>query len=440
MLMLLRSIGCFPRVAVVLAALVCGLVARGASAQTSFTYQGVISSAGNSHPGPVDLRFRLYDAATQGTQVGAQVSSVGVPLDQGRFAAVLDFGVAPFSPNAPRWLEIDVADAGSGVFTTLTPRQPLSAAPFAINTRGLYVDALNRVGIMTASPEYTLEVIGSFHAGGLTLADAQNLAVTTTRGGATLTWQSFTALKSGDLVSVTLRGRNASNWNGSFSIYAGEGTGGTLIAGPIAVSGSASGVSVNYTATMPPGVFVALGQLYTIALQTPTSFVFDYSTANPYPAGRASPGAEIDLYFSTVVNTVGLIVADTGRVGVGTANPADALDVRGNIRLGNAGDLQAPGGEETLRILRGNVALQFSQPQTGPGWTVISGPGFGTYTITFTNPFSAEPTVVASGTGSAFCSVDVLSTSVARITLYAPGINGAQPTNGNFNFIAVGPR
>jgi hypothetical protein len=428
-----------PPVLAVLAALVWALLAGPAFAQTSFTYQGLIRSGGAVHPGPVDLRFRLYDAANAGAQVGPQITALAVALEQGTFSTSLDFGVAPFSANAPRWLEIDVANAGSGVFSTLTPRQPLSPAPFALNTRGIFVDATNRVGIMTSSPQYTLEAIGSFHAGGLSLADAQNLSINSLRSGSNSTWQYFTAQKSGNLISVTLRGRNSTNWSGSFNIYAGEGTGGTLLAGPIAVSGSASGVSVNYTATMPPGVAVALGQKYTIALTTPATFNFELSTANPYPFGRASTGAELDLYFSTVVNTVGLIVADTGLVGVGTTNPADALDVRGNIRLGNAGNLQAPGGEEALRMVRGNVSANSGQIQSGPGWSAVYN-GFSGYTITFTTPFTSPPTVVASGGGTYIVSVDVLNNSTCQVSLFAFISNSFQPFPGSFNFIALGPR
>lgn len=428
-----------PPVLAVLAALIWAMLAGPAFAQTSFTYQGVIRSGGAVHSGPVDLRFRLYDAAAAGAQVGPQITALAVALVQGTFTTALDFGVAPFSANAPRWLEIDVADAGSGVFATLSPRQPLSPAPFALNTRGITVDALNRVGIMTSTPQYTLEAIGSFHAGGQSLADAQNLSVNSVRGGANTTWQSFTALKSGNLISVTLRGRNPTNWSGSFNIYAGEGTGGTLIAGPIPVSGPASGVSANYTATMPPGVAVALGQKYTIALTTPATFNFEISTANPYPFGRASSGTEIDLYFSTIVNTVGLIVADTGFVGVGTTNPADTLDVRGNIRLGNAGNLQAPGGEEALRMVRGNVSANSGQIQTGPGWSAVY-TGLSGYTITFTTPFASPPTVVASGGGTYIVSVDVVNNSTCQVSVFAFISNSFQPLPGSFNFIALGSR
>jgi hypothetical protein len=73
-----------------LLALACGLWAR---AQTP----------GQPAAGPVDLRFRLYDGAKFGGQVGTELDRPGVTLLQGRFTLDLDFGPSAFGPDA-RWL------------------------------------------------------------------------------------------------------------------------------------------------------------------------------------------------------------------------------------------------------------------------------------------------------------------------------------------------
>jgi hypothetical protein len=48
-----------------------------------------------------------------------------------------------------------------------------------------------------------------------------------------------------------------------------------------------------------------------------------------------------------------LTINSSGNVGVGTESPQARLDVRGDIRLGPTGQLDATSGEERLRIVRG---------------------------------------------------------------------------------------
>ena len=107
---------------------------------TEFTYQGSLADAGLPAAGLHDLRFRLYDAAAGGSQVGATLCADDVLLSQGRFTVALDFG-AQFTGQA-RHLEIEVRpDTGLGCgdptgFVVLAPRQPLTSAPnalFALN-------------------------------------------------------------------------------------------------------------------------------------------------------------------------------------------------------------------------------------------------------------------------------------------------------------------
>jgi hypothetical protein len=96
---------------------------------TAFTYQGKLDSSGAGLNGVVDFRFRLFDAAVAGNELGA-VNVDDVPITDGLFTVALDFGQAPFTGSA-RWLEIGVRETGVN-FTTLTPRQLLTPAPFAL--------------------------------------------------------------------------------------------------------------------------------------------------------------------------------------------------------------------------------------------------------------------------------------------------------------------
>lgn len=105
-----------------------------ASAQpTAFTYQGQLNVGGNPANASYDMQFKLFDALTAGTQIGSTATLTNVTVTNGVFTVTLDFGAAAF-PGANRWLEISVRLAGSGTYTTLTPRQPLTSTPYAIKS------------------------------------------------------------------------------------------------------------------------------------------------------------------------------------------------------------------------------------------------------------------------------------------------------------------
>lgn len=97
---------------------------------TEFTYQGVLSDGGAPAAGAFDFRFFLYDADAGGSQVGAMVLVEDLVVADGRISTRLDFG-SVFDGTA-LWLEVGVRDgASTGTYTVLSPRQELTAAPFA---------------------------------------------------------------------------------------------------------------------------------------------------------------------------------------------------------------------------------------------------------------------------------------------------------------------
>ena len=115
-------------------------------AETRFTYQGRLGSAGQPAHGAHDFAFRLFDAETSGTQVGTEQAVSSHDVDQGVFSVQLDFGDAPFNA-APRWLEIRVRASGGGAYTTLSPRQRIGAAPFAIETLFVAPGAVDTIAL-----------------------------------------------------------------------------------------------------------------------------------------------------------------------------------------------------------------------------------------------------------------------------------------------------
>jgi hypothetical protein len=161
---------------------------------TAFTYQGALTEAGAPASGLHDFRFKFFDAASGGSQIGTTQCADNISVTDGVFTASLDFG-QQFATPAPRFLEIQVrADTGLGCannsgLVTLSPRQPLTAAPFANHAKSafalhapdgspenaLFVDNAGNVGIGTAAPTAKLDVRGP-------------LSVANTGDGADLLW------------------------------------------------------------------------------------------------------------------------------------------------------------------------------------------------------------------------------------------------------------
>jgi len=109
-----------------------GSVDSQAALGAGFTYQGELRDAGGPVNGTCDLRFSLWDAASSGAQVGATVAWPATAVTDGLFSVQLDFGGGAFAGQA-RWLEVAVrCPAGSGSYTVLSPRQPLTATPYAL--------------------------------------------------------------------------------------------------------------------------------------------------------------------------------------------------------------------------------------------------------------------------------------------------------------------
>jgi len=106
---------------------------QGAPVGTAFTYQGRLDDNGQAANGVFDFQFRLFDAQSSGSQVGAAVIKEEVPVNKGLFIIPdLDFGSGIFNGES-RWLEIGIRLAAStGSFTILAPLQSMAATPYAI--------------------------------------------------------------------------------------------------------------------------------------------------------------------------------------------------------------------------------------------------------------------------------------------------------------------
>lgn len=115
-------------------ALVILLGAHRVIAQTSsFTYQGRLTDGGSAATGNYDFQFALWDSSNGGAQIGTTLTLNAVAVSNGVFTVALDFGAASFN-GANRFLEISARPIGGGAFTLLSPRQPVTAIPYAIRS------------------------------------------------------------------------------------------------------------------------------------------------------------------------------------------------------------------------------------------------------------------------------------------------------------------
>ena len=99
---------------------------------TGFMYQGRLIDSNSVADGLYDFEFELYDAPSDGNQLGTGTIDINdLDVIDGYFTVVLDFG-AVFDGTA-RWLEIAIRPGASiGAYDTLSPRQETTPAPYAI--------------------------------------------------------------------------------------------------------------------------------------------------------------------------------------------------------------------------------------------------------------------------------------------------------------------
>jgi hypothetical protein len=142
---------------------------------SGFTYQGRLNEAGQPVNGNYNFVVTLWDAPgtgsppVGGTQIGGPDNEPATQMTDGLFTVILNdanqFGAAAFNGDA-RWIQISVNG------TVLGPRQPLTAAPYALralsapgdsgfwsaNSTHIFNNNAGRVGVGISSPDSMLHV------------------------------------------------------------------------------------------------------------------------------------------------------------------------------------------------------------------------------------------------------------------------------------------
>jgi len=305
----------------------------GAKAQTSFMYQGVLQSGGGAVSGTADLRFRLYNAASGGQQIGAEIPQNAVAVMRGVFSTTLDFGDAAFLPGDARWLEIDGrSPAGAGAYVMIGPRSAISPAPLAQGIAGV---AMTKAGTQSLDQNQWNPVGGSL----------------TNRLDIVPAWESFTAGKTGTLTGVGLDGYGVVNGNPSLMtvrIRAGVGTSGAILG--TAVVSVPQGQSGQVPVASFPNVTVTAGSKYTI---DPTGTVFLTTAASDIPGAVAGPSVANRFVFRTYV---------TPEATIGTkASKAAFADAAGTVEWSGINNVPA------------NVSGAYSPWVATPGGSRLTG-------------------------------------------------------------------
>ncbi|MGH7242768.1 MAG: tail fiber domain-containing protein [Phycisphaerales bacterium] len=134
--MAIRSCRRFGRALVL--SLLAGMVLASVPAQaqtvspTAITYQGKLTKGGSEYTGTATVFVTLFDSPAGGSVIGSTIPISNVSVDQGVFTVRPDFGAAAFKGKVG-YLEVKVQTPGDAGPVTLSPRQPLTAAPLALS-------------------------------------------------------------------------------------------------------------------------------------------------------------------------------------------------------------------------------------------------------------------------------------------------------------------
>lgn len=132
---------------------------------TVFTYLGRLMDTNSPADGIYDFQFKLFDHPDSAfaAQQGNTNDINDLDVIDGYFTVELDFGSDVFNGDA-RWLDIGIRPGDSNdpnAFVSMRPRQEITSVPYALQTRGIFVDSNSNVGIGTTSPEEKLDVLGN---------------------------------------------------------------------------------------------------------------------------------------------------------------------------------------------------------------------------------------------------------------------------------------
>jgi hypothetical protein len=328
------------------------LVVHAEQVGTAFTYQGQLQQSGQPFDGTVDLELSLWTEATNGQQLGQTMLLPGVIVNNGLFNVRPDFGVEAFD-GSETWLEIVVEGA------TLAPRQPLTATPYAIQTRGLQVDqagdltvngtitatafagdgsaltnlpeadlwsqngndiyySSGNVGIGVAAPGVALDVNGNVSVAGV--LDVQ---------GVILSSGSFMGITNGDNQVLALRSFPSFNYV-QIDVDGIGHTGDDIIIGDLNSAANKVGIGTSSPGNAIPNALLEVNGGH-IVVANNFGFFSNHRSGSGIGAGIDTRSDDGMAFYTDGGSKMTLTA--TGQLGIGTVNPSEALDVAGGFRV-----------------------------------------------------------------------------------------------------------
>jgi hypothetical protein len=351
-----------------------------------FTYQGQLLLNGGVVNDTADFEFTLWDDSGAGNMIGSPVVVSGMAVVDGLFTVDLntggEFGASAFNGDA-RWLEVAVrSPAGGGAFTPLLPRQPVTAAPyalFALDTAAaggagdghsldaadgdpidaLFVDNDGKVGIATPTPSALLS-LGTWNAGNAGPTTAFNPAAPPGDADVPAQLTLSGALNAGanaEGIKLLIEGYDNDDTLHTFPIVARDENAGIDFF--LRARGAQGGSSLAY--------FQGKVGIGTTAPDTPLHVLGGDNDGTTAPMKIASDsGNSVMLVDGNEIDcTTGALLLNNnspediwlatggGNVGIGTTTPDAALHVLGSENTGTAAALRIDSGPDSM-LLDGN--------------------------------------------------------------------------------------
>ncbi len=253
------------------------MAATAAPLGSVITYQGQLLQSGSPASGDFDFVFNVYDGSDPLASILIATQTLfNVSVSGGLFAVELDFG--DVWDGTELWLEIQVRPAGIGGLTSLFPLQKVTASPLALFSEDSdTLDGVDSTSFVTSESDPTV---------------AANV-----KDG--VSWSEVTSKPAGFADNV-------------------DDEGVTTESDPTVAASVKDGVSWGEVASMPAGFADGVDNTWNHVAATHINLNGAWITGN----GTAGQG---------------IFILPSGKVGIGTSNPQNALQVEGIIRAKGLG-------------------------------------------------------------------------------------------------------
>jgi hypothetical protein len=277
----------FLRFSTLIAVLFFGIAATFAQT-TAFTYQGRFTDASVPQPtnGTYNMQFALFDAVSNGNQIGVTVTIPAVQVVNGIFTVSLDYPAAASFDSSPRFLQVTVGNI------VLNPRQEITSAPYAIRARNATLaNDSNKLGGIEADQYVTGQVVRSVNnlTNNVTLAAGNNITITPS--GNTLTIASTgSGTGNGSFIDNSTILQPNSNFN-----ISGNGTAGRTFSANIVNSQTNFSIGGTTVFSTPNATSVVAGQFANHGLLGGNSTFFGYKAgqvSNAFSLANTFIGSE----------------------------------------------------------------------------------------------------------------------------------------------------